>query len=106
MRKRLTKQLYYGSDTIPDPETGELVAAPPPVAVNDGSDKWDLNGLVRGELYINDYAKDPALFILGSDNLVKRIGGTGTGGGSGVISVDIDILAGDGIDIGGSYLYR
>lgn len=100
MRKRLTKQLYYGSDTIPDPETGELVAAPPPVAVNDGSDKWDLNGLVRGELYINDYAKDPALFILGSDNLVKRIGGTGTGGGSGVISVDIDILAGDGIDIG------
>lgn len=100
MRKRLTKQLYYGSDTIPDPETGELLAAPPPVAVNDGSDKWDLNGLVRGELYINDYAKDPALFILGSDNLVKRIGGTGTGGGSGVISVDIDILAGDGIDIG------
>lgn len=100
MRKRLTKQLYYGSDTIPDPETGELVAAPPPVAVNDGSEKWDLNGLVRGELYINDYAKDPALFILGSDNLVKRIGGTGTGGGSGVISVDIDILAGNGIDIG------
>ena len=100
MRKRLTKQLYYGSETIPDPETGKLVAAPPPVAVNDGSDKWDLNGLVRGEMYINDYAKDPALFILGSDNLVKRIGGTGTGGGSGVISVDIDILAGDGIDIG------
>lgn len=99
MMKKLTKHIWYGSDTIPDEETGKLVAAPPPIADNDGSKDWHLKGLTRGELYLNDYSNDPALFVLGSDGLVKRVGGTGSGGGSGVISVNVDILEGDAIKV-------
>lgn len=98
-RKKLTKRIWYGSETAIDSE-GKTVAAAPVVAVNDGSEDWELNGLVRGELYLNDNPYDPALFCLGSDNLVKRIGGTGSGSGSGeIVNVDVDLKEGVGIDI-------
>ena len=72
--KKLTKRIWYGSDTTVDSE-GKTVAAAPPVATNDGSKDWDLKGLVRGELYLNDNKDDPALFFLGSDNVPRRIEG-------------------------------
>ena len=96
-RKKLTKRIWYGSETAIDSE-GKTVAAAPVVAVNDGSEDWELNGLVRGELYLNDNPYDPALFCLGSDNLVKRIGGTGSGSGE-IVNVDVDLKEGVGIDI-------
>ena len=75
--KKLTKRIWYGSDTTVDSE-GKTVAAAPPVATNDGSKDWDLKGLVRGELYLNDNKDDPALFFLGSDNVPRRIEGKGS----------------------------
>lgn len=96
--KKLTKRIWYGSDTTVDSE-GKTVAAAPPVATNDGSKDWDLNGLVRGELYLNDNKDDPALFCLGSDNLPKRIGGGTASGGGGIVNVDVDVKEGRGIDV-------
>lgn len=96
--KKLTKRIWYGSDTTVDSE-GKTVAAPPPIATNDGSEDWDLNGLVRGELYLNDNKDDPALFCLGSDNLPKRIGGGAASGGGGIVNVDVDVKEGKGIDV-------
>lgn len=96
--KKLTKRIWYGSDTTVDSE-GKTVAAAPPIATNDGSDDWDLNGLVRGELYLNDNKDDPALFCLGNDNLPKRIGGGTASGGGGIVNVDVDVKEGKGIDI-------
>ena len=95
--KKLTKRIWYGSDTTVDSE-GKTVAAPP-IATNDGSEDWDLNGLVRGELYLNDNKDDPALFCLGSDNLPKRIGGGTASGGGGIVNVDVDVKEGRGIDV-------
>ena len=43
--KKLTKRIWYGSDTTVNSE-GKTVAAAPPIATNDGSEDWDLNGLV------------------------------------------------------------
>lgn len=96
--KKLTKRIWYGSDTTVDSE-GKTVAAAPPIATNDGSEDWDLNGLVRGELYLNDNKDDPALFCLGSDNLPKRIGGGTASGGGGIVNVDVDVKEGRGIDV-------
>lgn len=96
--KKLTKRIWYGSDTTVDSE-GKTVAAAPPIATNDGSEDWDLNGLVRGELYLNDNKDDPALFCLGSDNLPKRIGGGTASGGGGIVNVDVDVKEGKGIDV-------
>lgn len=96
--KKLTKRIWYGSDTTVDSE-GKTVAAAPPIATNDGSDDWDLNGLVRGELYLNDNKDDPALFCLGNDNLPKRIGGGTASGGGGIVNVDVDVKEGKGIDV-------
>lgn len=98
-RKKLTKRIWYGSETIKDPDSGNLIAVPPVVAVDDGSEDWELNGLVRGELYLNDNADDPALFCLGNDNRPKRIGGGNGPGGGGIIDVDVNIEEGEGIDI-------
>ena len=58
-----------------------------------------MNGLVRGELYLNDNKDDPALFCLGSDNLPKRIGGGTASGGGGIVNVDVDVKEGRGIDV-------
>lgn len=96
--KKLTKRIWYGSDTTVDSE-GKTVAVAPPIATNDGSEDWDLNGLVRGELYLNDNKDDPALFCLGSDNLPKRIGGGTASGGGGIVNVDVDVKEGRGIDV-------
>lgn len=96
--KKLTKRIWYGSDTTVDSE-GKTVAAAPPIATNDGSEDWDLNGLVRGELYLNDNKDDPALFCLGSDNLPKRIGGGTASGGGGIVNIDVDVKEGRGIDV-------
>lgn len=96
--KKLTKRIWYGSETTVDSE-GKTVAAAPPIATNDGSEDWDLNGLVRGELYLNDNKDDPTLFCLGSDNLPKRIGGGATSGGGGIVNVDVDVKEGKGIDV-------
>ena len=97
--KKLTKRIWYGSETITNSE-GKVTAVAPPVAINDGSEDWDLNGLVRGELYLNDNADDPALFCLGNDDKPKRIGG-GTGSeGGGTINVEVNIEQGEGINIG------
>ena len=96
--KKLTKRIWYGADTTVDSE-GKTVAAAPPIATNDGSEDWDLNGLVRGELYLNDNKDDPALFCLGSDNLPKRIGGGTASGGGGIVNVDVDVKEGRGIDV-------
>lgn len=95
--KRLTKRLWYGSDTEKDKD-GNIIATAPPVAVDDGSEDWHLKGLVRGEIYLNDNIYDPSLFCLGNDGLVKKIGG-GSGGGGGSVIVNIDITQGDGISI-------
>ena len=96
--KKLTKRIWYGSDTTVNSE-GKTVAAAPPIATNDGSEDWDLNGLVRGELYLNDNKDDPALFCLGSDNLPKRIGGGTASGGGGIVNIDVDVKEGRGIDV-------
>lgn len=96
--KKLTKRIWYGSDTMVNSE-GKTVAAAPPIATNDGSEDWDLNGLVRGELYLNDNKDDPALFCLGSDNLPKRIGGGTASGGGGIVNIDVDVKEGRGIDV-------
>lgn len=97
--KKLTKRIWYGSETITNSD-GKVTAVAPPVAINDGSEDWDLNGLVRGELYLNDNADDPALFCLGADDKPKRIGGgTGTEGG-GTIDIEVNIEQGEGINIG------
>jgi hypothetical protein len=78
---------------------GKLQAAPPPVAIDDGSEEWHLSGLTRGELFVNDYAGDPALFILASDNTVRRIGGQGSGGGGEGGGGDFSLVQGPGIEI-------
>lgn len=96
--KKLTKRIWYGSETITNSD-GKVTAVAPPVAINDGSEDWDLNGLVRGELYLNDNKDDPALFCLGSDNLPKRIGGGTASGGGGIVNVDVDVKEGRGIDV-------
>lgn len=96
--KKLTKRIWYGSETITNSD-GKVTAVAPPVAINDGSEDWDLNGLVRGELYLNDNKDDPALFCLGSDNLPKRIGGGTASGGGGIVNVDVDVKEGGGIDV-------
>lgn len=96
--KKLTKRIWYGSETITNSD-GKVTAVAPPVAINDGSEDWDLNGLVRGELYLNDNKDDPALFCLGSDNLPKRIGGGTASGGGGIVNVDVDVKEGKGIDV-------
>ena len=88
--KKLTKRIWYGSETITNSD-GKVTAVAPPVAINDGSEDWDLNGLVRGELYLNDNKDDPALFCLGSDNLPKRIGGGTASGGGGIVNLDVDV---------------
>lgn len=96
--KKLTKRIWYGSETITNSD-GKVTAVAPPVAINDGSEDWGLNGLVRGELYLNDNKDDPALFCLGSDNLPKRIGGGTASGGGGIVNVDVDVKEGGGIDV-------
>lgn len=94
-KKKLTKHIWYGSETVTS--EGKTQAAPPPIAVNDGSEGWHLSGLTRGELYLNDYAADPALFILASDNTIRRIGGEGNGSGGG--SGNFSLVEGPGIKI-------
>lgn len=96
-KKKLTKHIWYGSDTVMS--DGKLQAAPPPVAIDDGSEEWHLSGLTRGELFVNDYAGDPALFILASDNTVRRIGGQGSGGGGEGGGGDFSLVQGPGIEI-------
>lgn len=96
-KKKLTKHIWYGSDTVMS--EGKLQAAPPPVAMDDGTEEWHLSGLTRGELFVNDYAGDPALFILASDNKVRRIGGQGSGSGGGGGTVDFSLAQGPGIEI-------
>mgnify|MGYP003205236742 CR=1 FL=1 len=96
-KKKLTKRIWYGSDTVMS--EGKLQAAPPPVAIDDGSEEWHLSGLTRGELFVNDYAGDPALFILASDNTVRRIGGQGSGGGGEGGGGDFSLVQGPGIEI-------
>lgn len=96
--KKLTKRLWFGSDIQKD-DKGEIIASPPPVATKDGSDEWHLNGLTRGELYLNDNIYDPALFFLGSDGLVRRFNGGNSTGGGGSLITDIDITEGKGIQI-------
>lgn len=100
--KKLTKRLWYGSNTEKDKD-GNIIASSPPVAVNDGSEDWDLKGLTRGELFINDNIYDPSLFILGTDGLVKKINSSGIGGGGNII-LNVDITSGDGISINKSVL--
>lgn len=96
-KKKLTKHIWYGSDTVMS--EGKLQAAPPPVAIDDGTKEWHLSGLTRGELFVNDYAGDPALFILASDNKVRRIGGQGSGSGGEGGGGDFSLAQGPGIDI-------
>lgn len=95
--KKLTKRLWYGSDTEKDKD-GNIIASAPPVAVDDGGEDWHLKGLTRGEIYLNDNIYDPSLFCLGSDGFVKKLGG-GSGGNGGSVIVNIDITQGDGISI-------
>ena len=76
-KKKLTKHIWYGSDTIN--ENGELQAAPPPKAVDDGTEEWHLSGITRGELYLNDYEEDPSLFVLCRDGKIRKISGGGNG---------------------------
>ena len=97
--KKLTKRIWYGSETITNSD-GKVTAVAPPVAINDGSEDWDLNGLVRGELYLNDNADDPALFCLGADDKPKRIGGGAGSEGGGTIDIEVNIEQGEGINIG------
>lgn len=96
-KKKLTKHIWYGSDTVMS--EGKLQAAPPPVAIDDGTKEWHLSGLTRGELFVNDYAGDPALFILTSDNKVRRIGGQGSGSGGEGGGGDFSLAQGPGIEI-------
>lgn len=96
-KKKLTKHIWYGSDTVMS--EGKLQAAPPPVAIDDGTKEWHLSGLTRGELFVNDYAGDPALFILASDNKVRRIGGQGSGSGGEGGGGDFSLAQGPGIEI-------
>lgn len=96
-KKKLTKHIWYGSDTVMS--EGKLQAAPPPVAIDDGTKEWHLSGLTRGELFVNDYAGDPALFILASDNKVRRIGGQGSGSGGEWGGGDFSLAQGPGIEI-------
>lgn len=96
-KKKLTKHIWYGSDTVMS--EGKLQAAPPPVAIDDGTKEWHLSGLTRGELFVNDYAGDPALFILASDNKVRRIGGQGSGSGGEGGGSDFSLAQGPGIEI-------
>ena len=42
-KKKLTKHIWYGSDTVMS--EGKLQAAPPPVAIDDGTKEWHLSGL-------------------------------------------------------------
>lgn len=76
-KKKLTKHIWYGSDTVN--ENGELQAAPPPKAVDDGTEEWHLSGITRGELYLNDYEEDPSLFVLCRDGKIRKISGGGNG---------------------------
>ena len=76
-KKKLTKHIWYGSDTVND--NGKLQAAPPPKAVNDGTKEWHLSGITRGELYLNDYEEDPSLFVLCRDGKIRKISGEGNG---------------------------
>ncbi len=76
-KKKLTKHIWYGSDTVN--ENGKLQAAPPPKAVNDGTKEWHLSGITRGELYLNDYEEDPSLFVLCRDGKIRKISGEGNG---------------------------
>lgn len=76
-KKKLTKHIWYGSDTVND--NGKLQAAPPPKAVNDGTKEWHLSGITRGELYLNDYEEDPSLFVLCRDGKIRKISGGGNG---------------------------
>lgn len=76
-KKKLTKHIWYGSDTVN--ENGELQAAPPPIAVDDGTEEWHLSGITRGELYLNDYEEDPSLFVLCRDGKIRKISGGGNG---------------------------
>lgn len=76
-KKKLTKHIWYGSDTVN--ENGELQAAPPPKAVDDGTEEWHLSGITRGELYLNDYEGDPSLFVLCRDGKIRKISGGGNG---------------------------
>lgn len=76
-KKKLTKHIWYGSDTEND--DGKLQAAPPPKAVNDGTKEWHLSGITRGELYLNDYEEDPSLFVLCRDGKIRKISGGGNG---------------------------
>ena len=76
-KKKLTKHIWYGSDTVN--ENGELQAAPPPKAVDDGTEEWHLSGITRGELYLNDYEEDPSLFVLCRDGKIRQISGGGNG---------------------------
>lgn len=76
-KKKLTKHIWYGSDTVN--ENGELQAAPPPKAVDDGTEEWHLSGITRGELYLNDYEEDPSLFVLCRDGKIRKISGEGNG---------------------------
>ena len=96
-KKKLTKHIWYGSDTVMS--EGKLQAAPPPVAIDDGTKEWHLSGLTRGELFVNDYAGDHALFILASDNKVRRIGGQGSGSGGEGGGGDFSLAQGPGIEI-------
>ena len=100
--KKLTKRIWYGSDTTVDSE-GKTVAAAPPVATNDGSKDWDLKGLVRGELYLNDNKDDPALFFLGSDNVPRRIEGKGSSF-SGYWTLVTTNAAGEALEEGKEYI--
>lgn len=76
-KKKLTKHIWYGSDTVN--ENGKLQAAPPPKAVDDGTEEWHLSGITRGELYLNDYEEDPSLFVLCRDGKIRKISGEGNG---------------------------
>ena len=96
-QKEIDQTYMYGSDTVMS--EGKLQAAPPPVAIDDGTKEWHLSGLTRGELFVNDYAGDPALFILASDNKVRRIGGQGSGSGGEGGGGDFSLAQGPGIEI-------
>ena len=76
-KKKLTKHIWYGSDTVN--ENGKLQAAPPPKAVDDGTKEWHLSGITRGELFLNDYEEDPSLFVLCRDGKIRKISGEGNG---------------------------
>ena len=69
MKKKVTKELWYGSEIDKD---GNPVY--PPLAP---SEARHLEGLNQGEVYIHNRAEDPKIIIVTDKGNVKEIGGDG-----------------------------